>query len=462
MASLKALLSVVFYGIMYKRNKNKNMKNTRFKNVIFTAGMAVFTGVLLLGVNAAIGVSAPEVNPSDAVGVSPTFTGLDVQGVVQNTSGNNGGGVLVDDDMTVDGTLNVTGFIQNSGDSSLILEDKVQITGAGNYLTVADSIVSGGSLTVNGPMMNGGGDTVGVQDNMTVNGALNVTGTSNLQGNVSNSNSAFTIDDDLNISGEIGHPTPGEPVTVADDFDVYGSIKNTSTSPTAFTLIELVLPLQRPVTIDDSLVVTGTSNLQGNVSDSGGDFTVGDNLAVTGTSDLRGNVSDSTGEFTIDDDVIITSGNTVINQGALEVWDYAGFASGIHMDLNETQDNNLTGVNDIVLHGEIRDSTATEVTINDGLTVRGAAKANRFGTYYSRMQSTGKLIPKGGGDATAFSMACPVGQTLVSCGIDASGYNVDVLRLYPWDNNTCYAHVRNTDAYDRYAWLVTMCLDPDA
>lgn len=60
-----------------------------------------------------------------------------------------------------------------------------------------------------------------------------------------------------------------------------------------------------------ALVVTGASDLVGNISSSTGAVSVTDNLYVSGTSDLVGNVSSSTGALTVTDDLRLT--------GALEV-----------------------------------------------------------------------------------------------------------------------------------------------
>src|SRR3989338_6099491 len=101
------------------------------------------------------------------------------------------------------------------------------------------------------------------------------------------------------------------------DGTIYGSINSSGSQTLGSTTVS-------------SLTVTGTSDLQGNVSDSGGDFTIGDNLAVTGTSDLAGNVSDSGGVFTIADNTDITA--AAITSGGTD--DYA---------LNITQTLNDTG-----------------------------------------------------------------------------------------------------------------------
>ncbi|MCB9217517.1 MAG: hypothetical protein H6616_16725 [Ignavibacteria bacterium] len=59
-------------------------------------------------------------------------------------------------------------------------------------------------------------------------------------------------------------------------------------------------------TVDDNLVVTGTSDLQGAISNSTGDVVVSDNLVVTGTSDLRGAVGSTVGDLNLADNVDVT------------------------------------------------------------------------------------------------------------------------------------------------------------
>ncbi len=58
-------------------------------------------------------------------------------------------------------------------------------------------------------------------------------------------------------------------------------------------------------TLTGTLSVSGTSNLQGNIENSGGDVTVGDNLSVTGTLDVDQ-------DATFDADVIVQSGDSLI------------------------------------------------------------------------------------------------------------------------------------------------------
>jgi hypothetical protein len=64
------------------------------------------------------------------------------------------------------------------------------------------------------------------------------------------------------------------------------------------------------VSNDGNLVVEGTSNLKGNVSDSGGTFTIGDNAAVTGQADAN--------------QLVVTGYTTQTN--SLQVWEQSGGA----------------------------------------------------------------------------------------------------------------------------------------
>lgn len=119
------------------------------------------------------------------------------------------------------------------------------------------------------------GATLDVQDGATVTladstiyGSLIVTGTSDLQGNVSDSLGNFTIADNAVVTGTLTANGAG-------DFDLTLNVDGAST-------------LGGLLTLNDSLIVTGTSDLQGNVADSLGDFTVADNAIVTGTVDVQG------------------------------------------------------------------------------------------------------------------------------------------------------------------------------
>jgi hypothetical protein len=167
----------------------------------------------------------------------------------------------------------------------------------------------------------------------TQTGTLVVTGTSDLRGAVANSTGNLNLNDDVDIQGDLDM-TLGNMNNVGNITQV-GNVSITNTTLN--------------VRINDNLEILAGNDLlfdgaTADISNASGDVTINDNLVVTGTSDLRGNVSNSTGNLTLNDNVDITG---------------AG--------------NDLTVADDIVLNGATSDisNSATDVTINDNLVVTG-------------------------------------------------------------------------------------------
>jgi len=77
-------------------------------------------------------------------------------------------------------------------------------------------------------------------------------------------------------------------------------------------------PTMTGATINGNLVVTGTSDVQGNVADSSGDLTIADNVAVTGTLDVQG------GAITLQNDEMI--GNAT--NGVVTIGGFLGLTEG--------------------------------------------------------------------------------------------------------------------------------------
>jgi hypothetical protein len=72
-------------------------------------------------------------------------------------------------------------------------------------------------------------------------------------------------------------------------------------------------------TINGNTVVTGTLDAQGDVSDSGGDFTVADNAVITGTADLQGTITLENDETIANstDGVVTIGGFLGLTEGAV-------------------------------------------------------------------------------------------------------------------------------------------------
>ncbi|MBC8248316.1 MAG: polymer-forming cytoskeletal protein [Anaerolineales bacterium] len=149
----------------------------------------------------------------------------------------------------------------------------------------------------------------------TVNGALVVTGTSDLQGNVSDSIGDFTIADDVVVTGTLNVQGAGD---FDSDLNVDGGL-----------VVDLTSDLKGDVsdsagdfTIADNAVITGTTDFQGDISRSNATLRIADDVLITGTSDLRGNISDGAGDLTIADTLLVTNTFTVDQSAASDIADF--------------------------------------------------------------------------------------------------------------------------------------------
>ncbi len=185
------------------------MKNKKLRNVLISVCSAVFVGVLLLGINAAVG-DAPGYDPPGG-GVSPTFTGLTVTGDAQIAGTTVLYGDLTaigdtnrfDGDLEVDGILEVLEHLVVSGfygittgsptdpdpvkiDDDLMVAgdiDTISIiatndVGALDDLSSGDDIFIGDDINLMGSsgsvIRNWNGDTVKIEDNLLVTGTNSI------------------------------------------------------------------------------------------------------------------------------------------------------------------------------------------------------------------------------------------------------------------------------------------------
>lgn len=157
------------------------MENKNLKNILIAAGLAVFAGVLTLGVNAAFGsVDAPTQNPVDAALHSPRFQDVDVEDAL-----NVGGDFTVSHGIYVgDAIKSLNGINENVEFGSGI---NVSGTSSGFYSVSSDpytleidgniNLVNGDSLISNTASDANGTDLpVSILDNLDVSGNLTVSG----------------------------------------------------------------------------------------------------------------------------------------------------------------------------------------------------------------------------------------------------------------------------------------------
>ena len=247
-----------------------------------------------------------------------TVSGM-IYGTLSSQTGSNAFTNIV-----VTGTSDLQGNISDSG-GALTIADALTQTGSTNQVTFAGNVDANSGVDVTGALTVSGATTLSSGLYMNANIDLDYSGSSAaLDVNQDSTGAAaqFTgakvlIGADTSNANAL---SAGE-LYVQGDLEVDGTIYGDIETSGARTFGDTTL---------DSLTVTGTSDLQGNVSDSGGDLTIADNVVVTGTADLQGNVSDSAGTYTIADDIDITP--TALTSGGTD-----DYALSIAQTLNDTE-----------------------------------------------------------------------------------------------------------------------------
>lgn len=195
------------------------MKNSRLKNSLIAASIAVLAGVLVFSVNAAIG-DAPGYNPPGG-GVSPTFN-----------------------DVTAMGNVQIAGSTALYGD----------------FLALGDTNRVDGDLEVDG--------TLEVLEPLVVSGFYGIT-----TGSPSDID-PVKIDDDLDVTGALSNGGAGWPPLSIDDsvvvesyFEVRGQLRATAdfVNPASAVPPKGTVPVGLPVTINDDLEVTGNITTSGGI-----------------------------------------------------------------------------------------------------------------------------------------------------------------------------------------------------
>ncbi len=151
------------------------MENKSLRNALISAGVAVSAGVLLLGVNAAIGNTPTHEPPG--TDVSPTFSGLTVDGSAD-----------VDQGITAD-WINVSTGIWNGATGPVKITDN-------------EGILLSGGLNLTGPIKN---SSAAVPEPVTIDDQLEVTGyISNPSENIGpNPDNPVWIGEDLSVEGKV-------------------------------------------------------------------------------------------------------------------------------------------------------------------------------------------------------------------------------------------------------------------
>lgn len=201
------------------------MENKNLKNVLMAAGLAVFAGVLTLGVNAAFGLDAPSQDPAGAALHSPVFDEVDVQGGLKNTIGNE---VFVQDPL--------------KALSGIIVDPGWGITALGNL----GKVIIKDNLFVAGHDAGIGGFGIHINGN---------------EGSITSDSGSVIVKPILDAKGTIKNST----------------VVNNPPSPA----------LDQPVKIDDALEVTNNAVINGNLFATQ-NATITKNLTVSGALNTKG------------------------------------------------------------------------------------------------------------------------------------------------------------------------------
>lgn len=141
-------------------------------------------------------------------------------------------------------------------------------------LQVAGETELNGAVTINNDVEVSG--TLTLDGAPTINNDVEITGTLDVDG-------ATTINNDAEITGTLGVEGAADLASV----DIGGGFGDAGCSVSDAG----VLQCDGAATLGSTLVVTGTSDLMGNLADSGGVLTIADDAAVTGTLTVGGNAA---------------------------------------------------------------------------------------------------------------------------------------------------------------------------
>lgn len=178
-------------------------------------------------------------------------------------------------------TNNLAVFEQSDGD------DKVIVTNAGGVTVTTDAgtdlvNIAVGSLKVG----NGTPGTALNGEDAYIEGGLEVDGTSSISAVTAAGNVTFGNSDTTGVDVTAYSDTSG-------DYLMWDASEQRLTIIGADGADALIVSdgnvnIADNATVGGNVTITGTSDLQGNVADSAGDFTIADNAAVTGTLDVQG------------------------------------------------------------------------------------------------------------------------------------------------------------------------------
>lgn len=490
------------------------MENKNLRNVLMAAGLAVFAGVLTLGVNAAFGLDVPSQDPAGAALHSPVFKDVNVENDVN--AGNNlyvGKNIQAGENITVGGlvlTTNATGDIINQDqDSPVVIDDNLNVTGVAD---ITKHLVVRQDIDVNGLINNSSNKNEGAVVIDDINGLTVKSGTSTFNNTETNLNGNLTVgfknpevlrNVTLNANTTTkGSLSVGTGLTAKSFIDALGGIKNTT------VVVEGVSNVPKPVKIDDALEVANNAVIDGdlfatqnltvtNNANITKDLTVSGNTNISGGASVSGSLT--VGAPGVDGNLTLKGGggkimtkgttnagvnfdNPIVQTGwiggGLAFGDYTALNSGYAWTGSEPI-SVVAGQNGVFFskgnNGTAYQTQLGKIDTSGNLSMTGGITATKIGSY-NKVSSAGQFapyvkLPANGGNMSSNAVLCPAYNIAVNCGFslysDNAGtpYNGSGIYLEGMVNGAagtagCNYAIVNSTATDKYAKLTIMCFDP--
>jgi len=501
------------------------MKN-KLKFLLAVASVSLLT-IFATSINVAFGDPTHDPPGTD---VAPTFSGVTVTGNAQFDDT-----IRVDGDATFsntvdffgvanfDNNVNLQGTVTNPGGDPIDIYDSVDldgdldVTGSGRvddlYIEGIISNPVGTYLDFRNPLINGNGsDPLTIRDDLDLSGDIfdaagdqgvaisdpqgldvhgfieNSTGNLNIKDFVYNSDNAFTIRDDLDLTGNLYYGFLGEGVkmTDPDGMDIQTYLENSTGYLTLQDQVKVngsldvqdwILSNVGPLLLNDDVDITGIVDVQNYLvnSDVADPLLIADSVDINGRLDVQAEIlNEGASPVYLDDNVDVsgyvynTIGNFRIND-ALVVDGSANFLSnadvrgyirnpGSNYNGRVYVNDSFQVSNDIYVDDiNLDDIYADDLWVDD--IYAGDITANRIGrfTNYSYPQN----VPNG----TFYTGAtCPYANEIaVSCGIQISNTNLALHEMTIHTSNSCRTAVRNTSGgtiSSTFFRAEVMCFDP--
>jgi cytoskeletal protein CcmA (bactofilin family) len=405
-----------------------------------------------------------DVTLGGATGIFGVYTGNVKVGNGTPTVAQNGEDAYIEGQLEVDGEAQFDGAIDanstadiagniTSATGAITITDNVLIDGAAD---AEQLVVQGNATQTNNPFVIEQSDGT---DKFTVSNAGNtvIAGTLDAQGNVSDSGGTLTVADNAAVTGQAdaeqlvvtGYTTQTNSILVVEDssnadiFEVTTSQANLNNYPlvnvgaagTDFsssggltTAAAITVTSGNITASSGNLSISGISDLQGNVSDSGGALTLADNTLVDGAADA---IQLTVQGYTTQTNVLQTweqsdgtDVGTMSNAGVLSI------EGALTLQNDETIANSTDGL--ITLGGGLQFSTTS---ITDTQTITPLAS-----TFYT--------INSSGAASITMTACSAAGQIVFMYGDDANNVTVPDSNIRTSDGNAVVF-----DQYDLVTWM---------